>query len=66
MERPDSILETDWTQLCYFWQLKGDLERWCGWDECKERLVESLEGRMILRAWDEKQMAERALTLLLE
>lgn len=65
MERPKSINEEDWNSLRYFWLEKGDLSRWCDWKEAKSRLQTSLEGRMILIAWNEKCRAERELTLLL-
>lgn len=66
MQRPNSINEEHWNAICYFWKEKGDLERYVYWTELAISLQTSLEGRMILCAWDEKKQAERALDLLLE
>ena len=42
------ITESEWTMLDYFWDCKGDVTRWCGWEEFSKKpgaaaLVEAID-----------------------
>jgi len=46
-----STREDDISAITYFWQERGDLERWCGFD--RERMKQEFPA--VLMAWDNYQ-----------
>lgn len=48
--------------LDYFWNHKGDLERWCGWDEFKA----AHPHHPIVHAWEHHKASEEMLGLLIK
>lgn len=55
------ITEDEWNMIDYFWQEKGDVERWCGWDA----FVASHPNHPIVEAWARRKSAEETVTLLI-
>jgi len=55
MNELDTLCDEDITMIKYFWKEKGDLERWCGWDQVKSQCPE------VVRAWEQYQDAVKHL-----
>jgi len=55
------LTEDEWNMLDYFWQEKGDLTRWCGW----EKFVAENPTHPIVEAWARRVSAEETVTLIL-
>jgi len=49
--------EDDIGTICYFWQEKEDIERWCDFD--REHL--RLEFPAVLKAWDDYKASRQVL-----
>ena len=32
------MTDSDWLSICYFWQDKGDVTRWAGWETHKDEI----------------------------
>jgi hypothetical protein len=55
--------ENEVRMLRYFWEEKGDLERYSGWVEMQPWLRE--HHPEIIKAWDDYKMAGRILTAVI-
>jgi hypothetical protein len=58
---PLSVSDAD--VLVYFWEEKGDLERFTGWEELQPAL--HLHHPEILKAWNDYKTAKRLLSAVL-
>lgn len=56
-----STREDQISMLTYFWQEKGDLERWVGFD--REKL--GREFPAVLKAWDDYKASEAVLSAVI-
>ncbi len=63
VESSDELTEEDVNMLAYFWNEKGDLERWCHWEDRKE--IMEMHCPEILKAWHEYKLSRRVLTKLI-
>ena len=50
----------DVAMLKYFWQDKGNLERWVGWEETKAKYPE------VVKAWDDYKISMKILDCVIE
>lgn len=57
MQNDEETLDT----LRYFWEAKGDIERWTGFD--RDELAKTFPE--VLKAWDDYTTAQRLLTAVL-
>lgn len=58
------ITEEEKRMLQYFWEAKGDLERYCKFEEIKPKLQK--EYPEVIKAWNDYKVSERILTAVLE
>lgn len=63
VDQENEILNAEKTldMLRYFWEEKGDIERWTGFD----RAAIAKEYPEVLKAWDDYNTARRLLTAVL-
>ena len=55
----DTITEEDTNMISYFWEEKGDLERWSDWK--KRKPVLEKERPEIVKAWNDYKTSIRTL-----
>lgn len=60
------LTESDINDIQYFWQEKGDLERWVGWNdpETQQRIIAACPE--LVKLWNDYKTAERLLNLIVE
>ena len=58
----NAIEYDDWNMLNYFWKEKGNLERWCGWDEFKA----ANPRHPVVEAWERHKAAEAMLDVVVK
>lgn len=56
----DTLSDEDIRMIKYFWNEKGDLERWVGWDQVKSKCPE------VVRAWETYQHTIKHLDWVVE
>lgn len=58
------LTEEDKSDIVYFWQEKGDLTRWCGWERAKPAVAQ--EYPEIIKAWEDYRAAVRTLNIVVK
>lgn len=56
-----NISDDDWNMLDYFWNEKGDVTRWCGW----EGFAAAYPGHPIVEAVARYESSKQAITLMI-
>lgn len=58
------MTDEDARMLDYFWNEKGDLERWSNWHARREAIRESHPE--IIKAWEDYKVARRMLSVVIK
>lgn len=58
----NKLSDQDKAMIVYFWEEKGDLTRWCGWEE-KKPLIEA-EFPELIKALKDFEVAEKMISLV--
>ena len=56
------VTEDDWNMLDYFWNDKGDLTRWCDWEE----FTKKPEAAPVVKAWNDYQTAQEMMEIVIQ
>lgn len=58
------LTDEDYSMIQYFHREKGDVTRWCGWEEAKEHL--KVEHPALWHAFQQVEISNQILDALLE